>query len=152
MKSLALSALLAAAAPAAEEPQGRTFLLSVESIPLAGRSVTGFRMASWGVDWLAICRIPAGWRLRAGRAATLEGLFEGESTHAVTRLARLEPLRSVALVRFSGPPQWRDRPIPDGILPATFAGTLGLSDGSQVRLGEANLRLQPARACPPPER
>lgn len=151
MQSLALSALLAAAAPAAEEPQGRIFLLSVEGIALAGQGVAGFRIDSWGVDWLAICRIPAGWRLRAGRSANPEGLFEGESTHGVTRLPGLEPLRNVALVRLWGPVQWRDKPIPNGVVPATFAGTLRLSEGREVGLGESSLRLTAAGACPGPD-
>jgi hypothetical protein len=149
MKSLALSALLAAAAPAAAE-QGRTFLLSIEGIEVAGQSVTDFRIASWDVDWIAICRIPAGWRLRAGRDATSDGLFEGESTHGATRLAGLEPLRNVALLRLRAPVQWRDRPLPDGVVPASLAGTLSLSGGRQVRLGRSNLRLGPAGACPRP--
>lgn len=151
MKSLALSALLAAAAPAADEPRPETFLLSIQGITLGGQGVSGFRIDSWGVDWLAICRIPTGWRLRAGRSANPEGLLEGESTHGVTRLSGLEALRHVALVRLSGPVQWRDRPIPNGVVPATFSGTLRLSGGREIGLGESSLRLTSAGACPAPD-
>lgn len=151
MKILALSALIAAAAPVPNEPPPETFLLSIEGIALAGQGVAGFRVDSWGVDWVAICRIPAGWRLRAGRSANPEGLFEGESTHGVTRLPGLEPLRDVALVRLWGPVQWRDKPIPNGVVPATFSGSLWLSGGREVGLGKSTLRLTAARACPAPD-
>jgi hypothetical protein len=153
MKSLALLAALIASAPASrtEEPESRVYLLSIGGIALAQEErLTGFRIASWGVDWLALCRIPAGWRLRAGRAATPEGLLEGESTHGVTRLGDFEALRGVALVRVWGRLQWRDRHDGDAVFPAHFAGTLDLSGGRQVRLGQGELQLRPATACPPP--
>jgi hypothetical protein len=152
MQSLVLSALLAAAAPAAEEQEGSLYLLSIADIRIASEQrVTAFKIASWGVDWVALCRIPTGWRLRAGRNATPDGLFEGESTHGATRLGGLEPLRRVALVRVWGSLQWRAKPLPDGVVPATFAGTLSLSGGREVGLTQSNLRLTPARACPAPE-
>ncbi|HEX8126278.1 MAG TPA: hypothetical protein VF548_11910 [Allosphingosinicella sp.] len=152
MQSLVLSALLAAATPAAGADESGLYLLSIADVPIAGEQrVTGFKLASWGVDWVALCAIPTGWRLRAGRNATPEGLFEGESTHGVTWLGSLEPLRSVALVRVHGTVRWRDRRFPGGREPATLAGTLSLSGGREVRLGESNLRLAAARTCPPPE-
>lgn len=153
MKSLALLAALTAAAPASavEPPEGRIYLLSIGGIDLAkDESVTGFSIASWGVDWLALCRIPPGWRLRAGRNATPDGLLEGESTHGVTRLADPDGLRELALVRLWGPVQWRARAVENGIVPATLAGRLSRSEGPEVALGERNLRLTPAAACPAP--
>jgi hypothetical protein len=151
MQSLVLPALLAAATPAAAADEGSLQLLSIADIRIPrGQRVTGFKLASWGVDWVALCAIPTGWRLRAGRNATPEGLFEGESTHGATWLGGLEPLRAVALVRVHGPVQWSDKRFADGRVPATFAGTLSLSGGREVRLGESNLRLTDARACPAP--
>jgi hypothetical protein len=152
MQSLVLSALLAAATPAAETPEASLHLLSIADIQVTrGQRVTGFKIASWGVDWVALCAIPTGWRLRAGRNASPEGLFEGESSHGVAWLADLEPLRTVALVRVQGPVRWRDKKFSGGRIPATLAGTLSLSGGRQVKLGESNLRLTAARACPAPK-
>jgi hypothetical protein len=156
MNSLLVSAFLAAGAPAlappSEDPQGETFLLSIDDVRIApGERVTGFKLSSWGVDWIALCRIPTGWRLRAGRSATPDGLFEGQSTHGVTRLENLQALGNVALVRLWAPLQWSDRRLPDGgRAPATFAGTLSFSGRGDVRLGERSLRLVPAQACPKP--
>ncbi|HEX8308798.1 MAG TPA: hypothetical protein VF645_10320 [Allosphingosinicella sp.] len=151
MQSLFLSALLAAAAPAAEEPQGRLYLLSIGGIELGREErVTGFGIASWGVDWVALCRIPTGWRLRAGRDATSQGLIEGESTHGATRLGDLGPLREIALVRLWGPVQARPKREAGALLPATFAGSLTLSGGRRVKLDMARLRLSRAKACPAP--
>jgi hypothetical protein len=156
MLAAALAAMLAAApaaaAPAAEAP-GTLYLLSIGRPDLRrDERVVGFSLASWGVDWLAICTIPSGWRLRAGRNATPEGLFEGEGTHGATWLDDLGPLRSVALVRLWGPVQWRDKPVGNGKIPATLAGTLETSEGRRVRLGPSTLRLTPAPACPAPAR
>lgn len=152
MKGLLLLAALTAAAPAPDNAaESRVYLLSIADVALAGEErVTEFRIASWGVDWLVLCRIPTGWRLRAGRSATPEGLLEGESTHGVTRLSTLEPLRGLALVRVHGPLQWRDRRSADAVVPASFAGKLSLSGGRELRLGESNLRLARAEACPAP--
>jgi hypothetical protein len=151
MQGLLLTAFLAAAAPLAEQPEGRLYLLSIAGVELAREErVTEFRVASWGVDWVALCRIPTGWRLRAGRDATSEGLIEGESTHGVRRLGDLGPLRDVALVRLWGPVRARPKREAGALLPATFAGSLSLSDGRRLKLETDHLRLAPAKACPAP--
>jgi hypothetical protein len=142
MQSLVMSALL---------PGSGLHLLSIAGVELArGERVTGFRVASWGVDWVAVCRIPTGWRLRAGRDATSEGLFEGESTHGATWLGDLGPLRDVALVRLWGPVRARPKREAGAVLPATFAGSLTLSGGRRVKLDPGRLSLSPAKACPAP--
>lgn len=153
MRRLALTAMLltlpSAAAPA-EEPS-RIYLVSIADVALRpGERAVGFKILSWGVKYGAVCRIPYGWRIKAGGNATSEGWLEGEGTHGATWISDLSRLRDFALVRVWGPLQWTDKPIKDGVLPATFAGTLELSSGRKVRLGPRSIRLVPARACPPP--
>jgi len=154
MKRLLLPALAAACASApaaAADDRGRTYLLSIAHIPFrANERAVGFTIASWGVDYRALCHIPFGWQFRAGGDATPAGRLEGEGKQGVTFLGDLAELRSIALVRLRERPRWKDRPIEGGIIPATFVGTLDLSSGRKVRLGPGSVRLAPASACPPP--
>ena len=148
---LAFAAAAVAAPAAATEGEGGTYLLSV-SYPLPpGERTDGFALASWGVDYLAVCRIPVGWRITAGRNATAEGRLEGEATHGVTWRSDTSDLQNLALVRLWAPRQDVDAPTADGAgtIPATFAGTIRVA-GADRKLEPRHLTLTPAAACPPP--
>lgn len=143
------------------EPQGerRTYLASVVGIALGPHEyVDGFRIDTWDVDFLAVCRLPPGWRIRAGRMASPDGVLAGEASHGVTFLdrMRLSELDDLALVRVLDPVQPEEIRSAGGIQPATFSGraTIGTyGDGEprrEQRLGAANIRLLPAARCPDP--
>jgi hypothetical protein len=146
---------LAAPAPAAA---GETWLASIGGLELrAGEYVDGFRIETWGVDILAVCRIPPGWRVTAGRSAAPDGVFAGEATHGVTAIgaAHLSALGNIVLVRLHGAVQREAMPVEGGTVPATFAGRVSIGShrpegGREVRLTHANVRLMRAAACPPP--
>jgi hypothetical protein len=151
--SLALAALALAAAPApADHP--RTYLLSLAGIALKrGESIEGFSIDTWGVDFAAVCRIPSGWRIKAGGAATPDGELSGEGSQGATWFNRSSPgeLRAFVLVTLSGPVQRADIRDATGVVPATFEGHARIStdDGTRrARLGYRNVRLTPARHCP----
>lgn len=157
MKALPLLGLAAALLlpfPARAD-QERTFLLSIAGIELAGNEyVDGFAIDTWGVEVLAVCRLPPGWEIRAGKQASPDGVIAGEASHGVTFLnrGRLGELRGLALVRLQAPVV-RSR---QGNMPPTFSGRARIGRyGTDVRgreqvLTAANVGLAPATRCPDP--
>ena len=152
MNSLALLlSLLAAPAAEPEEPSA-TYLLSL-ALPVSAEARTdGFKLGTWAVDVLSVCRIPAGWRVLAGRSATLDGRLEGEATHGVTWKGDSSEFESLALVRLWGPRRHEEIRTDEVVHPATFAGTVSILDagGGEKPLHQRQIRLTPATACPPP--
>jgi hypothetical protein len=141
------AALLAVSAPV-DHP--RTYLLSIVGIPLrAGQSMESFSIATWGVEFKSVCRIPGGWRIKAGNSATPDGVLEGEGSQGATWFNRRSPaeLRAFVLVTLYASVQRADvRNGPD----ATFKGhaTISTDDGEmKVRLTYRNVLLTPARRC-----
>ena len=151
MKFALLLAL--AAAPSAPNDQPRTYLASVVGITLGSdETLADFEMNTWGVSFKAVCRIPNGWRIEAGRNATPEGILKGESTHGTTRLNRkhLGELQSLALITLHGSVQPKDVRVQNGVVPATFKGTASIygPKARTIELNNANIRLLPAIRCP----
>lgn len=152
MKARLLLALLLVGAAPVDRP--RTYLLSIGSIPLKGtESIEAFSIKTWGVQFRAVCRIPPGWRIKAGSSATPNGELEGEGSQGATWFNHGSPkgLRSFVLVTLSVPIQRMGRGSPDDGVPATFQGTATIStdDGDVQRsLTYRNITLTPARACP----
>lgn len=128
-----------------------TYLASIV-IPLGREDwVESFRFDTWGVDVLAVCHIPSGWRITAGQSAAPEGVIVGEGSHGVTWLGDMKSLESLVLIRLYGPVQEVERIEGPTTHPANFAGKARLqtTDASrEVALGHANLRLTPASRCP----
>lgn len=151
--------LILAATPAlvlaadATPPRGNSYLVSVTGISLArDEYVDGFAIDTWGVDVLAVCHIPPGWEMRAGREATPVGIIAGEASHGVTFLnrPRLGELEGLVLVRLSGSLDRRnERQAFSG---RAQVGRYGVEPGGrEVPLAAANLILSPARTCPAPQ-
>jgi hypothetical protein len=139
------------AASAASQDHPKTFLVSVVGFPLkSGESIESFTISTWGVEFQAVCKIPGGWRIKAGSSATPDGVLEGEGSQGATWFNRGSPpeLRSLALVTLYAPIQEADvRNGPD----ATFKGTATVSTDKgerKVRLTYRNVHLTPARHCP----
>jgi hypothetical protein len=129
----------------------RTYLVSVVGVPLkAGESIASFSITTWGVEFNAICKIPSGWRIKAGSSATPDGVLEGEGSQGATWFNQSSPreLRGLDLATLYAPVQRTDvRNGPD----ATFKGTATVSTDNgerKARLTYRNVQLTPARHCP----
>ena len=147
----ALLTLLLAAASAGPQDHPKTYLISVIGLPIKhGEQMEHFSISTWGVEVQAVCKIPAGWRIKAGNSLSPDGVLEGEGSQGVTWFIRRSPteLRHIALVTLYAPIQRRDvRNGPD----ATFKGTATFwkDDGERkAELTYRNVRLTPARHCP----
>jgi len=150
MKLLLLPLMLFATG-AAPSNHPRTYLASIVGVPLrTSESMERFSIATWGVKFKAVCRIPGGWRIKAGNSATPDGVLEGEGSQGATWFNRSSPseLRHLALIILDGPVQRSDvRYGPD----ATFKGTATVSTENgerKARLTYRNVKLTPASRCP----
>lgn len=167
MLSLTKRALTAAAAalglagcspPSPPPPErataGTTYLVGLTGItPTSAEGIEAFTINTWGVDIRAVCRLPSGWRITAGRGAAPDGVISGEASHGVAwiRSGDLASLDNLILVSLPGPVQ----PGQIGSVPPTFAGEARLSGPSQERtlpLSASNVRLTLADRCPDPPR
>jgi hypothetical protein len=146
--------LLATGAAPVDHP--RTYLLSIGKIPLRDtESIEAFAIATWGVEFKTVCRIPGGWRIKAGSSATPNGELAGEGSQGATWFNQSSPkeLHAFLLVSLFAPVQRVDIRSPDGssLIPATFKGhaTISTDDGDRrIPLSYRNLTLTPARSCP----
>jgi hypothetical protein len=144
--------LIASAATPADQPQ--SYLLSISNIPLRStESIEGFSIKTWGVQFGAVCRIPDGWRIKAGNSATPDGELSGEGSQGATWFNRSSPpeLRSFVLVTLVAPVQRADIRSGSGVIPATFKGYAIIStDNGDVQraLAYKNITLTPALSCP----
>lgn len=121
MKPLLLLLLVAAPAPV-DHP--RTYLASIVGVPLkADERIESFSIDTWGVTFNAVCRIPYGWRIRAGNSGSLDGVLEGKGSQGVTWLSGSSPgaLQTFALITLYGLVQRSDIPLRNrtGVIPAT---------------------------------
>jgi hypothetical protein len=155
MPMLPLLASIALAEPAAAA-EGSTYLAAIQGLRVGAREyVESFEIATWGVEILAVCRIPPGWRVTAGNSAAPDGIIAGEATHGVTFLdaSRVSALEGIVLVRLAGAVQREARAVEHGTVPATFAGRASVgsyagAEGREVPLTYANVRLTRAAGCP----
>ena len=151
MKVLLPLALLTVSAAPVDHPRG--YLLSIGRIPLRDtESIKAFAIQTWGVKFRSICRIPSGWRIKAGSSATPNGVIEGNGSQGATWYNHGSPkeLRSFALVTLYAPVQRIDVGSPGNGVPATFKGTATIStdDGDVERvLSYRNITLTRARRC-----
>jgi hypothetical protein len=145
--------LLLATAPV-DHP--KTFLASVQGISLKrDEMIEKFSFSTWGVEFVAVCRIPSGWTITAGGSLDPSGVFEGEGSMGVSmpRTSNPATFRSLVLLKLYAPVQRRNWRSTDGSaeVPATFNGSATLSDGDTERkapLSFKNVRLVPALHCP----
>jgi hypothetical protein len=149
MKFILPLMLLATTSAPADHPT--TYLLSIIDVPLNnGESIESFSISTWGVEFRAVCKIPGGWRIRAGSSATPDGVLEGEGSQGATWFNRSSPseLRDLVLVTLYDEVQRSD--VRNGE-DATFKGfaTVSTPNGEKkTRLSYRNVRLTPARDCP----
>lgn len=150
----ALISLSLAVCGAAPVDQPRTYLLSIGNIPLrGGESMESFSIKTWGVTFSAVCRIPPGWRIKAGGSATPNAEIEGQGSQGATWFNQSSPgeLKRFVLVTLYAPVQRQDIGAPDKGIPATFKGsvTINTDDRDVLRpLTYRNVTLTLARRCP----
>lgn len=142
----------AAEKPKAAEDKGATYLASI-TVPLGpDERLEAFSFETWGVDVVAVCHIPDGWRITAGRSAAPDGAIAGKSSHGVTWLSDMQPLEGLVLVRLHEPVRERERKDGPSTCPATFSGKANIETGDDAQreavLSHANVRLVPADRCP----
>ena len=107
-------------------------------------------IATWGVEFRSVCKIPGGWRIKAGNSATPDGGLEGEGSQGATWFNRQSPseLRNFVLIAlYDAVQRYAVRNGPD----ATFKGyaTINTKDGERkAALTYKNVRLTPSRRCP----
>jgi hypothetical protein len=136
----------------------RTYLLSLKAMPVrANEYLDQFTLETWGVDFLAVCHIPAGWDITAGRYGDPGGHLKGVGNIGVAYLdpSHLSNLKAIALVRLDAVQRRAIRyPNHAGGVPATFGGSgeIGRYGNAEhyrhVRLTYRNVRLAPATQCP----
>jgi hypothetical protein len=152
MRALLPLAMSLVGGASADHP--RSYLLSIGQIPLSdAESIEAFHIKTWGVEFQSVCRIPGGWRIKAGSSATPNGEIEGEGSQGATWFNESSPkeLQAFVLVTLYAPMQREDIGSPDNGIPATFKGTATIStdDGDVQRaLTYKNITLSPARRCP----
>ena len=149
-------ALAGSALPALADPSE---LLSIRGITLPEHGyVKAFRIETWGVTVLAVCRLPPGWTITAGKSADPSGILAGEASLGSTYLNSQKPdqLHQLFLIEVS---DYRERElaipnVPGGVFPATFSGKLIIGtygnhdDAHEVPIAPANLFREPATRCP----
>lgn len=148
--------LISVAASAADHR--RTYLLSIVGLPVKDtESIKAFSINTWGVAFAAVCRIPSGWRIKAGNSATPNGELSGEGSQGVTWFNQGSPkaLRAFVLVILYGAVQRADIRTSGGtgVIPANFKGRATMETDSGDRrapLTYRNIMLTQASTCPQP--
>ncbi|MEP9359358.1 hypothetical protein [Sphingomonas sp. KR3-1] len=151
MLPLLLPALLLTAPIERDHPV--TYLASV-SIPLGpDERISAFAIETWGVRFKAVCRIPEGWRIKAGSSLTPNGSFEGEASQGVTWIGRahMRDLQALVLIELVAPVHRKEIHDANGSIPATFAGKAVVEtrdDQREAKIGADNIQLRRAARCP----
>ena len=138
----------------------RRVLLSVEGLEVPQhQSIRGFRIDTWGVEFLAVCHIPPSWQLRSEKFEDPEGYLSGRADAQGERLGQLRDMYPVDVYDY--------QPLPRGnrnteYHPASFSGWVAIGArepfsegrGRRRRLKPSNFHLKDAQACPaaPPAR
>jgi hypothetical protein len=130
-------------------------LLSVDNLNLsAGQSLSAFRIETWGVSLLSVCRIPPDWNLTEQKYEDPQGLLSGRSDVHREVLTELHEMYLVDVYDY--------HPLPRGnpkgeYHPATFSGWIEVAGeggsathGERVALRSGNFHLTPAANCPAP--
>jgi hypothetical protein len=126
-------------------------LLSVDGLHMGqDEQIKAFDIKTWGVTFLAICRVPQDWQLKAEKFEDPAGDLSGRvDTHG-------EPLKALSDMYLVDVYDYQAR-LKDS-QPASFAGWVEIGTvapfegGSRHRraLGAGNFRLTNARRCPDP--
>jgi len=152
MKRTALAILvLAAGLGACEPPPPRYQLLSLEALPLGQNEyLDRFEIETFGVEIVAVCRVPFGWEMAAGNDSSVTGAVTGQALVGVAGVSpangNLDTLGGLVLVKVGE----RDAGQPPPFAGRAVIAAYGDDEAERTApLGQAQLRLKPAYRCPP---
>jgi hypothetical protein len=146
---------IAGAATQASAAPTRRVLVSVEGVSVPkGSSIFGYRIATWGVEFLAICRVPPSWELKSEKFEDPEGYLSGRADAHAVRLRALTRFYLVDVVE----PQPFATGEPETEHPASFSGWIEVGSrarfgdwrGWRVKLSARNFHLEDVQRCPAP--
>jgi len=132
----------------------RRVLLSVEGLTLPqNKAIYAFHIDTFGVEFLAVCSLPAGWELKSEKYDDPEGYLSGKADLHASRL-RLTGMYLVDVY------DYRSTTMRSGNTehPASFQGWIQIGNreqfgdwhGRKVPLRPNNFRLTNATRCPAP--
>ena len=144
-----------------------TQLLSITGIKLQplksgsqarGQYIASFDIKTWGVRVIAVCHIPGGWTISAGKNANPEGVLSGSAGEGVAFLdsESLHQLTDFFLVQVDDYHPVDRGDCTKNCTPASFAGDFYIGEyGSEdqprpQRVLPSNIRLDVASRCPDP--
>lgn len=118
--------------------------------------VSGFQIRTWGINILAICKLPVGWMVTAGRELNPGGQIVGSASGFMTNLdaKQFGKLRDFVLIDDMEPPHERSPTEP-----AAFSGVFirvgeysksATHRDRRIRLKRSDIVLKPATQCPAP--
>lgn len=148
---LLLSAMFAVTSPSFG--QSSRMLLSVEGLGLPeNETVISYSISTWGVAFLAVCKIPPSWEIKMQKYMDPEGMLAGRSDTHGKPLRELHQMFLVDVYSY--------QPLPRGnpkgeYHPASFSGWVEVGPnpsehGKRRRLDSDNFKLTPATRCPDP--
>lgn len=152
MKRTALAALVLAAALSACEPAPPQYrLLSLEALPMgANEYADRFEIETFGVEIVAVCRVPFGWEMSAGNDSSVTGAIVGQALVGVAAVSpangNLDALDGLVLVKVGERQAGQPPPFTGKAVIAVYG-----DDRAErtAPLTQAQLRLKPAYRCPP---
>jgi hypothetical protein len=147
-----------------------TQLLSITGVHLqplitasrsTGQYMSGFDIRTWGVRVLAVCHIPGGWTISAGKNANPEGELYGSAGEGAAFLdsGNLHQLTDLFLVQVDDYHPSDTGNCAKSCTPASFSGNFyigeyGINAEDEPiprRVLPTNIRLSPAARCPDPQ-
>ncbi|MGA3008887.1 MAG: hypothetical protein ABSD72_01370 [Terracidiphilus sp.] len=132
--------------------QGQRALLTVDGLSIpAGGALAAFRIDTWGVIPLAVCKVPPLWEIKEERFLDSAGVLSGRSDQIHRTLTKLDQMFLVDVYSY--------QPLPKGdpkteYHPASFAGWFEVFDGNGNVLRKrrvfhaGNFHLTAAPRCP----
>jgi len=132
-------------------------LLSVKAPDLNADSyISGFQIKTWGIRVRAICKIPAGWMMTAGKELNPGGVISGFASGFMANIdmKQIEKLNDFILIddaEARSPPASRSPSEPPTFRASLLVGEYSKSATQRDRripLNDAEIVLKPATQCP----
>jgi hypothetical protein len=132
--------------------QAQRALLTIDGLSIPeGGALAAFRIDTWGVIPLAVCKVPPQWELKEEMYMDPEGFLSGRSDPYHRTLTKLDQMYLVDVYSY--------QPLPKGdpkgdYHPASFAGWYEVFDGNgdvvkkRRAFRAANFHLTAAARCP----
>jgi hypothetical protein len=127
----------------------RRVLLSVEGVRIPkGSAIFQYRLDTFGVEFLAVCKLPQSWEVQSEKFENPEGYLSGRADIHGEWLSALKEMYLVDVYDY--------RPVASRDVPASFSGWVEVGSrerfgdwrGHRVQLAANNFRLTDAQRCP----